>query len=331
MSTSIGTQSNTIHWKTKLWIGLSAGVFILVSLLITGLREHHRVELDPTYGTPPPPDFPYSPANNIGCTLVMTLVGVTGVALGIRQWMRTKSPLPLMVALSGALICIPEVFFDVMGAVYFPWSDTEAFGHAYDILGRHMPWWIVAGWFGYGVFSFSIFALLNSKPTTRTLWLMFGAAAAGDVVFEEILLKFGVYHYYGNQPLILISQLPWWWIPCNSVGVFLAAALAHRFQSTLQGWRSLLMLVITPLSVSTVYGSIALPSWIAVNGDYPWLPTQLLGLLTIGLGVLVFALILQLVLGRDPLDVAYAPGPSASHQAETEAANSRPAVQIAVT
>ncbi|WP_216892278.1 hypothetical protein [Nocardia alni] len=263
--------------------------------------------LDPRYGTPPPPDLPYSVGNNVGCTIVMTLIGLVGVALGIYQWIRTRSVLPLMIALSGAVICIPEVFFDVMGAVYFPWSATQPLGNAYEILGRHMPWWIVAGWFGYGVFSYFMFSVLAAKPKTRTLWLMLLGAAVGDVVFEEILLKFGVYHYYGNQPLIIVSQLPWWWIPCNSIGVFLAAALAYRFRSALHGWRSLLMFIITPLSVTTVYGAIALPSWIAVNRDYPWLPTQLLGLATIGLGIAVFALILRLVLDRNPADLNYAP------------------------
>ncbi len=296
----------------KIWIGTAAVVFVAVCLLITGLKGHHRVALDPTYGTPPPPDLPYSAGSNIGCTIVMTLVGLVGVGLGLYQWKRTRSVLPLMIALSGALICIPEVFFDVMGAVYFPWSATEPLGNAYAILGRHMPWWIVAGWFGYGVFNFFMFSVLAAKPKTKTLWLMLGGAAVGDVVFEELLLKFDVYHYYGNQPLILVSQLPWWWIPCNSIGVFLAAALAYRFQSALQGWRSLSMFVITPLSVTTVYGAIALPSWIAVNRDYPWLPTQILGLATIGLGIVVFALILRLVLGRNPADLEYAPSKQAA-------------------
>lgn len=282
-------------------------LFVLVALVITALKAHPDVPIDPTYGTPPPPDLPYPAGNNIGVTVAMTIVGLSGVALGIHRWARTGTPLPLLVALSGALICIPEVFYDVIGGVYFPWSATEPLGQAYQILGRHMPWWIVAGWFGYGAFNFFMFTLLSAKPTTKTLWLMLGGAAVGDVVFEEILLSFNVYHYYGNQPLVLISQLPWWWIPCNSIGVFLAAALAYRFQDFLRGWRSLLMLVITPLSVTTVYGAIALPSWIAVNGNYGWLATQLLGLATLVLGVVVFGLILELVLKRKPFELGYAP------------------------
>ncbi|MGQ4599620.1 hypothetical protein [Nocardia sp. R6R-6] len=310
MSTEMNARKNSAGASSggaAIRIGIAAVLFAAAALVITASKGHEQVPLDPTYGTPPPPDLPYEVANNIGCMIVMTCIGLIGVVLGLGWWMRTKSVLPLAIALSGALICIPEVFFDVMGAVYFPWSPTAAFGDAYAILGRHMPWWIVAGWFGYGVFSFSIYALLTTRPTTRILWLTLGAAAVGDVVFEELLLKFDVYHYYGNQPLVLVSELPWWWIPCNSVGVFLAASLAYRFRSSLQGWRALLMLIITPMSVATVYGAIALPSWIAVNSDYPWLPTQLLGLVTIALGIAVYALILQLVLGRKPFELGHAP------------------------
>ncbi len=70
------------------------------------------------------------------------------------------------------------------------------------------------------------------------------------------------------------------------------------------------MIVITPISVMGVYGFIAMPSFIAVNGAYPWLPTQVLGLMTIALGVVVFAVILHVVLGRRPFEVEYAPATS---------------------
>jgi hypothetical protein len=69
------------------------------------------------------------------------------------------------------------------------------------------------------------------------------------------------------------------------------------------------MIVITPISVMGVYGFIAMPSFIAVNGTYPWLLTQVLGLMTIALGVVVFAVILHVVLERRPFDLGYAPGP----------------------
>jgi hypothetical protein len=68
------------------------------------------------------------------------------------------------------------------------------------------------------------------------------------------------------------------------------------------------MIAVTPLSVGAVYGFIALPAWIATNSTLPWLPTQLLGLLTIALGVVAYCLILHNVLGRRPFDLEYTHG-----------------------
>ena len=304
------SSSDGITPKGKAIIATAVVIAVVAALIITALRQGPVLgsadfTIDPEFGIPTPPhNTPYMSTNNIIATVCMTAVGLIGVGLGIREIRGTGSLLPLMLALSGAVICIPEVFYDVIGAVYFPWSESN---HAYTILGREMPWWIVAGWFGYGAFMIFIYKVLESNPRTKMIWLMWAGAAASSVMFEEILLSMGVYHYYGNQPLVIISQLPWWWIPCNSVGVFLAAAIAYRYREQLRGWKSISMLLITPLSVTAVYGFIAMPSWIAVNGNYPWLPTQLLGMLTIAFGVAVFAFILDTLLGRPPFRPNYIP------------------------
>ena len=113
-----------------------------------------------------------------------------------------------------------------------------------------------------------------------------------------------MYLYYGNQPLIVLWKLPWWWTPCNAGGIFLAASIAYRLRHELTGWRGLAMFAITPASMGAVYGFIALPAWIVVNSDYGWWVTQLAGLATIALGLGLVALILRVVLDRDPFDIS---------------------------
>ncbi len=294
-----------------LWVGLAVAAFVAVALAITGLRSEPAFPFvaGPTglAGKPTPAQAPYLAANHLWATVAMTAIGLIGVAAGIRLSLKGRTLLPLMVGLSAATIVFSEVFYDVIGGVYFPYSQTDPLGSTFTILGRTMPVWITAGWFGYGIFAVVTYLMLVKRPTTRTLWFALGLAAVGDVVFEEVLLSFDVYHYYGNQPLVLLFELPWWWIPCNSVGVILAAAIAYRFRSSLRGWKALCMLVVTPMSVTAVYGFIALPSWIAVNGDFPWLVTQTLGLATVTLGVFAFMGVLKFVLNRDPFDLDYQP------------------------
>ena len=124
-----------------------------------------------------------------------------------------------------------------------------------------------------------------------------------DLVTEEILLPMGVYHYYGNQPLVVLNMFPWWWMAPNSIGVFLATALAYRYRTLLVGWKVLAVLFLTPMSVGAVYGFICFPVWVAINGDWGWFTTQLLGLLTMCFGFVTFCIILELVLGRDPFQL----------------------------
>jgi hypothetical protein len=62
--------------------------------------------------------------------------------------------------------------------------------------------------------------LLHNNCRMKTLWIWWAIMIVGDLVIEEILLPIGIYRYYGNQPLIILGTLPWWWLPCNSVGVF---------------------------------------------------------------------------------------------------------------
>lgn len=77
---------------------------------------------------------------------VMTATGLIAVLLGVRDARKTRTLLPLVLPLSGAMIAFPETFIDVLGCIYYPWTDKNA---SFHILGREMPHWISI-WFGYG-------------------------------------------------------------------------------------------------------------------------------------------------------------------------------------
>lgn len=59
------------------------------------------------------------------------------------------------------------------------------------------------------------------------------------------------------------------------------------------------MLFLTPMSAGAIYGFIAFPAWVAVNGDWGWFATDVLGCLTLLFGGIAFCGVLNLVLGRD--------------------------------
>ncbi|MCZ0911465.1 hypothetical protein O0V02_03230 [Gordonia amicalis] len=298
------------RWSAR-WVAFGAAtLFVVVSLIITKQDNNRLSEtsMDDHFDLPMKPLYePYLVGNNVIATILMTLLGLSGVAMGVAFYRRTRDIVPLMLAISAPLVVFTEVFLDIMGAVYFPWSDTEFLGHAFTLMGRQMPWWIVAAWFGYAALGAFEYATLAKKPPTKHIWFAFGGLVVAAIIFEEILLSMGLYHYYGNHPLVLVRELPWWWEACNPLGVTLAVALGYRLRSYFTGVRALLLLPIMPITMAAAYGFAALPGWIAVNSDYPWLPTQLLGFASIALGFAHFYLILRVILNRDPFDFNYVP------------------------
>lgn len=308
----LGEQAPGSSGRPRNWMAwLAAILFVVVALLITrfGSNRLSESEIDEHFGLPMKPSYePYLVTNNVIATIAMTIIGMAGLVMGIVYFRRTRDLGPTMLALSAPLVVFTEVFLDIMGGVYFPWSDSELFGHAFTLMGREMPWWIVAGWFGYAALGAFEYVTMAKRPTTKYLWISLGVLIVLAIVFEEVLLSMGVYHYYGNHPLVLGAELPWWWEACNPLGVTLAAALTYRFRSYFRGIRTLLLLPMMPMTMAVAYGAAALPGWIALNGNnYPWLVTQLLGFASIALGFAHFCLILRLVLNRRPFDFDYAP------------------------
>jgi hypothetical protein len=184
--------------------------------------------------------------------------------------------------------------------VYYP---TDSSDHAFDLFGRQMGWFILAGWFGAGAFGAMMLKVLLTRPPAKQVWLLLLATGVSYSIFEEFLVTSGgIYQYYGNQPMWWHS-LPLWWTPCNTLGAaLLPAAFAYRYQALLRGWRALLMILVVPTGVAVGYSFIAMPGWIVVNGDYPWLPTELAGLAVWALAIGVVAMVMNLFLGYQPFD-----------------------------
>lgn len=284
---------------------------VLATILLAASWFHRGPEfggpdflIDSAFGIPTPPSAtPYNALGNIAASALLGGIGLFCVLCAAIYSIRSKSVLPLAVALSGVLGVFPEVFVDVVGGVWYP---TVPGNVVFEVLGRKMPYWSLFIWFGYTSIIYFAFRQLENNPATRTLWLLWGGALAVNLVLEEALLNIfpGLYHYYGNQPLVAVLKLPLWWLPCNSLGIMLVVSLAYRFRAALGGWRAWLLLPVMPGCLLAVYGFVALPSWIVVNGHYSWAVTQLGGLATLALGVVAFCLILRLVLERDPFDMA---------------------------
>ncbi|MBA3741841.1 hypothetical protein [Sporichthya sp.] len=307
MASDLDSTSALSSWSKKRLL-LAVVAFVTIALAITWVRGGVTVgssdmRIDPAFKIPAPPrDLEWWRAGTFVSLALVAVADLILIGLGIRDYLKTKSILPLCVGAAALAYVIPEVFVDVLGGVYMT-ADQHL--TIFTVMGRDMGVFIFLSWLSYGFVPYAFYKLLLTNPKTKMLWFGLLGGAIANVVNEEWLLLLKAYHYYGNQPLVLLHVLPWWWIPCNSIGAILTASLAYRYRHLLQGWRALLMFMIAPMAMMGVYGFIAMPAFIAVNGTYGWLLTQALGFMTIGLGIVVFMGVLHLVLERNPFDLEH--------------------------
>ncbi|HEY2832819.1 MAG TPA: hypothetical protein VGJ14_10370 [Sporichthyaceae bacterium] len=280
---------------------------VVLDLVITGIGSPPgnvpAVKLGENTGVPMVPtnaDFPYNHTHTIWAIVLLGGLGTIGFAVAIRDAIRNRDYLPLFIGLGTIAVVFPEVFFDIVGMVYYPVHSGD---FAFKIFGRRMGWFIVGGWFGAGAFAGLMLKALRSRPKAWQVWALVLGVGISYSIFEEILVTAGgMYQYYGNQPMWWHS-LPLWWTPCNVIGcALLPAAFAYRYQHILTGWRAAVMVIVVPVSVAGTYAFIAMPSWIVVNADYPWLPTELGGLATYALGIGMIAVVLNAFMGYQPFD-----------------------------
>lgn len=277
----------------------------------TVTRVDPNQQMHPDFGIPSP-ELATNSRNYVDRThstvAVVVLIGVSLVPIGyaLRRSLKEQKLLPIVVALSGSMGVFAEVYTDVLGAVH--WSHDP--GHittrtVFHLFGRDMALVPVVAWIAFGaVLTYLCFEIISRQPKTKWLWAAFLLACLADMAFEEPMLNYGgLYTYYGNQPLILLSKFPWWWMPMNAGGLFLAAALAYRYRDSLRGFRSFAMFWITPAAFMAFYGFCAWPTLCAINGNYSWLTIQLAGLLGVGVATLSTAGVIHLVLRRDPFDL----------------------------
>lgn len=255
---------------------------------------------DPTFRLPTPPiDAVANTTVDFWATLIYSSLSLIALVYGLYYWRRRGSPVIVLMLIGGALCSAVEPFVNIVGAVWHPVVNQVA---AFEIMGRPMPWFLVTGYIFYfgalGTLSYVAFA---KGVSTRQFWLWATVPMGVDILMEELMLYWDLYYYYGEQPLILISKLPLWWVPCNSLGALLSVCLLVKAAPVLRGWRQLLIPLLIPVCDAVAYAAISLPAWIVVNTEVPWWLNQLGGVATCLLALLVLYALSLVIPNDSPL------------------------------
>lgn len=265
--------------------------------------------LDPAFGTPAPPNeaFPQNAEHVFISTSVMFAIAVVFMLIAARDSLKYRSTVPLGIVLGSAFCVVPEVVDNYLGGVY--WSQShQPEDIMFYLLGREFDWYVAVMWWAFGaILGYLLYAVLLRRVSTKTLWLCMGMSAVADIVVEEILLNYGgIYTYFGQQPMILFSKFPCWWMFANVSSLFISVAIAYRFRYWFNGWRSVFLLFLMPFCYIGGWTLCGMPTIFAINGAFTPMVTQLLGVITCIIAVIQAGFTMNVILGRNPLAIGEA-------------------------
>ena len=212
-----------------------------------------------------------------------------------------KSIVPVGMVLGAAFCVVPEAIDNYLGGVY--WSQSHVPGDImFVLMGREFDWYVAIMWWAFGaILGYILYAALLRRVKTRTLWICLILSGIADIVVEELLLGYGgIYTYYGNQPLVLIRHFPCWRLFVNVASLFLSVTIAYRFRSWFNGWHSVFILLLMPFCYMGGFSFCGMPAIFAINGIFSPFVTQLAGVFTCIVSVIMAGATMYLVLGRNP-------------------------------
>lgn len=250
-----------------------------------------------------PTGYAYDTAHVWWISAFLILAGIIYLVFAWKLSKSSKSCLPLAIWVAGALFVFPEAVNCVLNCIYWTVSPGEKLT-LFTLLGHKMDLHVVIVWWSYvAVVGYTMYKALLDNDSTRKLWIIYGVAVLTDVIAEIVFLGVGgLYVYYGNQPLVVIGgrvNLPLWWMFMNNAGLFLGIAILYRYRDYFTGLKSLWALVILPLAYLGVNAAVAMTTAFAINDpDMPWFCTQLMGVITCVLCLLVVHGTMKLVLRR---------------------------------
>jgi len=241
-------------------------------------------------------------ASSAGHAFVLVATGLTCavlVALAVRSWLRTGTPLFLLCLVGGAMGLVTEPFCDVLGQIYFREKGDVVL--LFTILGRGQHLW---GAFAYailiGLEGYAFYLLFASRPSRARFQKLVLALIAVDLAIEVPATHLGLYNYYGPQPFNL-TGFPLYWAFTNLGGI-LAGAILAGFRDWFRGLR---LLTVPFLMVSCFIGWELFTGWpvfAALNTDAGFPLTYPAGLISIALAIAALSLLARLFTVEESAD-----------------------------
>lgn len=174
-------------------------------------------------------------------------------------------PTCLLFAIGGVVAAAFEPAVDVMGFCFFP---REGNWIAFEWHDRPIPVFVPAtyGWFVGGQGYWFLTVLRNKKTIRPDVWKLWLRSFCANLILEYPPLYWGIYIYYGHQPLA-IGGFPLWFPAIHAVSPMLAAGIVFVLEQHLKGWKKILIVAIVSSAYSMANAGLGWPVWVALSLD----------------------------------------------------------------
>jgi hypothetical protein len=216
------------------------------------------------------------------------------VLYGLYLAIRERSWLPIIILIGAQLSFSLEGPADVMGNALYPPIGQD---NAHSMKGHTIPWFVVPVYIWYvGLLPLTMYrAFLLQQVSRRTWWIIAAASFAGVAAIEQIPVYFGLWTYYGVQPL-KIGLMPMWLIAANTACVMVPTVLIYRMIPRLTGARQWLLVPLIPAGCAMGHAGSGIFMYNVLGGSTETMPLWILyagTLATVALALVVIHVFIE--------------------------------------
>ncbi|MDI3258180.1 MAG: hypothetical protein QJR02_00420 [Sinobacteraceae bacterium] len=245
--------------------------------------------------TQPPQDLLMPAGAQWWTTVIYGSGALLFAAYALRLAWRRRSALPLLLLVGAMLTIWLEPVVDLLGNALHPQRGQL---NLFTTNGHPVPWAVLLGyvWYFAGL-PLVCYPLLEQQRLTRIfVWKAFAVVALAAAVVEQVPLHYGVWVYYGVQPL-KIGAMPSWWIFANTSAVLVPFLLLYKLWPRLTGVRQWLVPVLLPSGAFMGHAAAGWPMYNVLGTDTEHASSLLLAACSVassGLAVVTVWVMLQM-------------------------------------
>jgi hypothetical protein len=209
-----------------------------------------------------PADFVANEGMLVIFTIVLGVVFAVSVGLAVVNFVRTRSPLFLLLIPSTALLVFFEPLGDVVGNIYVA---QEAPLRLFTLMGRPMPLLDLFLYVGLAPGFYYLYRLMLNGASLRTHMLIGAGVGIGELACELWAVQTNMVLYHHNHTLIF--GLPLSTIVQNISLMYVGAGGLILLMPYIRGWRWSLVILYAPSMTAGFVFATTFPNYLVLASD----------------------------------------------------------------